>query len=386
MDLRSHLLELIAPITVGDELVPGARLIGASTELGLRLIFDLGGTEIRVEVEPAAPGRRYAAKTERLLFSYRSSGGNSELGLRLCQRVAALAAKREALVLAAIAEDAAAAREREENAARVREVRIERLLEPAGTPSRRHHTLTPYVGCLVGCRFCYAQSRTSLVRRLEELPELPWGSYVDVRVNAAEVLAEELEELPALPIKFCPIVSDPYQAVESRYRITRACLEVLLRARFSRSVLVLTRARLIERDINLLSALEQAYVGASIPTIDDEVRRHFEPRAAAIGERVAMLYRMREAGVRTFAVVQPLLPGPIEALADALAGCVTSVSIDVLHDTFGAARDFEDPRYRMSADPRWQWERAEELIAALTKRGVEIWQGELPPELQASGS
>ena len=56
---------------------------------------------------------------------------------------------------------------------------------------------------------------------------MPWGSYVDVRVNLPDVLARELVDAPPWPIKFCPILSDPYQAVESRYEVTRSCLTVL---------------------------------------------------------------------------------------------------------------------------------------------------------------
>jgi DNA repair photolyase len=112
---------------------------------------------------------------------------------------------------------------------------------------------------------------------------------------------------------------------------------------------VLTRSRLVERDAELLASLPDAWVGASIPTLDDAVRGHFEPRAASIMERFAFLRTLRAAGVKTFAVVQPMLPGPVEAFADALAGAVSSVSIDVLYGVQGAAADFADPSYSRSA-------------------------------------
>jgi DNA repair photolyase len=171
--------------------------------------------------------------------------------------------------------------------------------------------------------------------------------------------------------------------VESRYAVTRSCLEVI-RAAAPRPVLVLTRSRLIERDTELLASLH-AWVGASIPTFDDDVRRHFEPRAASIAERFAMLRALRSAGVETFAVVQPMLPGPVDSLADALAEAVSSASVDVLYGVQGAAADFADASYAAAATDDWQRERAAALIAALERNGVSIWQGDLPPSLTARG-
>ncbi len=146
---------------------------------------------------------------------------------------------------------------------------------------------------------------------------------------------------------------------------------------------MLTRSRLIERDAELLASLP-AWVGASIPTFDDDVRRHFEPRAASIADRFAMLRRLRAAGVETFAVVQPMLPGPVEAFADALAESVSSVSIDVLYGVQGATADFTDASYAAAATDDWQRERAAALTAALERNGVTIWHGDLPPSLTAT--
>jgi DNA repair photolyase len=235
------------------------------------------------------------------------------------------------------------------------------------------------VGCLVGCRFCYAQSRVGEVRRLARLPEAPWGSYVDARVNAPEVLARELESLPAWPIKFCPIVSDPYQPIERRLGLMRACLEALRAAARPRPVMVLTRCRLVERDLDIIAALPRGLVGVSIPTIDDSVRRHFEPRGASIPERLAILETFARAGVETFAVVQPILPGSIPELAEALARLSRSVSIDVLRGTFGAEAEFADPRYEHAQSGAWQRARADELADELRARGAQVWSGELPP-------
>jgi DNA repair photolyase len=385
MDLRQHILELVAPAKLGDEVVPGARLVGASTELGPRLTFDVAGQDVHVEVEPISPTRPSAARSARLMFSYRSGSGeihvDPRLGQALCRAIARIAGPREDRVLDELARAAALAAESRDGSTRIREVKVERLLEPAGPRARRYYTLSPYVGCLIGCRFCYAQSRVGIARDLERLPPVAWGSYVDVRVNAAEVLRKQLAEIAPRPLKFCPIVSDPYQAVEKRYGITRACLEAIRDAPATFPTMVLTRSRLIERDAALLASMPSARGGVSIPTIDDAVRQHFEPRGASVDERLGVLRMLREAGVPTFAVVQPLLPGSIEALADALAETVSSVSIDVLHGVEGAEEEFEAEAYAASRQDEWQMRRAMELEAALEARGVLVWRGELPPDL-----
>lgn len=378
MDVSRRVLELVAPCAVGDELAPRIRLVGVSTDLGPRLSFDVDGQVIHVELSPIAEGRPFAVKTERLHLAYRSSARapiDRAMGMDLCKRVAALVAKNEARALDAVDVDAP-----EAPGTRVREARIERFLEPGEDDGRRFYAANPYVGCLVGCRFCYAQSRTVTARRLLGLVDAPWGSYTEARMNAAEVLDRELDTAAPAPIKLCPIASDAYQPIESRYGITRACLEVLARRKLAFPPLVLTRTTLIARDRELLASIPNAGVGASIPTIDDDVRRHFEPRAASIPERLAMLSSLRSAGVRTYAMVQPMMPGPVEALADALAASVASVSLGVLTSIEGADRDLSGA-YAVVREPEWQLERLVALREALTSRGVATWPGDLPPEL-----
>lgn len=371
VELDDALLALVAPLSLGEAVLPGATLVRASTELGLRLTFEDEGRPLHVELFPAAPPRPHAARTEAFVLAYRVGRGGAPLeparGQALCRAVAERVAANEAGVLAAL---------RAERDAPVREVRGGRLLVPAGSPERPYDTLSPYVGCLIGCRFCYAQERVGVVRSLRGLADRPWGSYVDARVDAPTRLREELASLPLRPVKLCPIVSDPYHAIEARLGLTRACLEVLAEAP-PRQVLVLTRARLVERDLDLFQRMPAVQIGMSVPTIDDAVARWFEPRAARVAERLEVLSALRAAGVRTFAVVQPLLPGELGPLADALARVAETVSLDVLRGEHDAGALFD--AHAEARDPRWQEDRARALEEALRARGVPVWQGELPP-------
>ena len=383
MDLARHILELLAPTEIGGELLEGVRLVDASTELGPRLTFDVHGEDLHVDVATWQPDKPFATRSQHLMFSYRSSGDRlaiePTLAFAVCEAVARRAAANESRVLGKLRQEKTA--ERTHEGARVREVRVSRLLEHAGSARQRYYTLSPYVGCLIGCRFCYAQGRVRVSRQLEGLNEVPWGSYVDVRVNAAEVLARELAERAPAPLKFCPIVSDPYQAVDKRYELTRKCLEVIARAQASFPTFVLTRSRSMERDLDVLATLRDARAGVSLPTIDDAVRKHFEPRASPIPARLSLLEKLRAQGVKTFAVVQPMLPGDVRALADALAERVSSVSIDVLYGVESAESEFATPEFAIARSDDWQRERAEQLRAELRERGVDVWSGELPPDL-----
>jgi DNA repair photolyase len=121
-------------------------------------------------------------------------------------------------------------------------------------------------------------------------------------------------------------------------------------------------------------------VGVSLPTVDEDVRRRFEPRAASVAERLEVLRALRTRGVATFAVIQPMLPGPLDALADAIAAVASSASLDVLHGVYGAGDDFTGAWAEAARDD-WQQARLAATAAALRGRGVAVWGGELPPDL-----
>lgn len=367
LDLRALALDLLRPLRPGDRLASGARWLSVSAESGLRLRFDVEGSVVDVELSPWRPDARYAARSERIVFAYRTEGGRRAVdgrrGARLCAELAAIARGNEG---------ALPPPPDLRSAPRVREVASGPLLQLA--PNGDYFSLSPYVGCLIGCRFCYAQSPLAASRQWAGLPPVPWGSYVDVRVDAPEVLARELDERGPGTLKFCPIVSDPYQAVEARYDLTGRCLDVIAE-RPGWRVLVSTRSKLVLRDLDRFARLD-VQVGVSLPTADDEVRRHFEPRAASVQERVTILRSLRDAGVGTFVIVQPMLPGPLDDLVALVDAHADSVTLDVLRGLCGAAEDFADPRYAHAASPQWQQER----LAALRQRvRVPVWDGELPP-------
>jgi DNA repair photolyase len=164
------------------------------------------------------------------------------------------------------------------------------------------YTVNPYLGCWHGCVYCYARYMTKFSKS-----KCQWGEFVDVKINAPEMLKRELFGLKKGLVSLST-VTDPYQAPERKYRLTRRILEEL--AAYNFSVSILTKSNLILRDIDILKKFERnnLEVGFSITTLDEEVRRHFEPNAPSIKDRINALKQLSEQGIKTWVFIAPILP------------------------------------------------------------------------------
>jgi DNA repair photolyase len=120
-------------------------------------------------------------------------------------------------------------------------------------------------------------------------------------------------------------VCDPYQPLERKYRLTRQCLEILVEGGWP--ITVQTRSPLILRDAEILKQAKDCEVGLSVTTADDAARVLFEPHAPPIQDRVRALDELHRAGIRTYAMIAPILPGA-ESLAETLAGKIDFVILD----------------------------------------------------------
>jgi len=182
------------------------------------------------------------------------------------------------------------------------------------------YCINPYVGCFHGCRYCYA----TFMKRFTGHTE-PWGSFVDIKTNAPEVLHRQLRTAAAGHVLISS-VTDPYQPMEEKYKLTRRCLEVLLP--HQPSVNVLTKSPLILRDLDLLKQFKAITVGFTVGTDNDEIRRVFEPHAPPVEARIQALKTLFEAGLKTYVFIGPLLPMDPEALSDKMNPYVHSLLID----------------------------------------------------------
>jgi DNA repair photolyase len=183
------------------------------------------------------------------------------------------------------------------------------------------YALNPYVGCAHACRYCYVR----LMQRFFGHRGETWGSFVDVKQNAPRLLIKELTRKRKGTVMLAS-ATDPYQPLENRLKITRACLELLADARFP--VSVLTKSALIIRDLDLLKDVDDLSVGITVTTDDERVRRVMEPRASSIPDRLIALEALAGAGLSPHVFIGPILPMDPKALAKRLEPLARLVYFD----------------------------------------------------------
>ncbi|OYU05481.1 MAG: radical SAM protein [Pseudomonas sp. PGPPP1] len=168
-------------------------------------------------------------------------------------------------------------------------------------------SINPYRGCEHGCIYCYARPSHAY---WDMSPGLDFETKLIAKSNAADVLEQQLSK----PGYVCAPINlgsntDPYQPIEREYTITRQTLEVLLRYRHP--VTIITKGSLILRDLDLLTELAKQRLVAvmiSLTSLDDELKRILEPRAAAPKARLRAIRVMREAGIPVGVLCSPMIP------------------------------------------------------------------------------
>jgi len=226
---------------------------------------------------------------------------------------------------------------------RFHEVRARSVLNrvPSG-PYGFNWTVNPYRGCSHACVYCFARPTHTYLgfdagRDFER--------EIVVKVNAPEVVRAELarpswrNELVALGTN-----TDPYQWVESKYRLTRGVLEALQEA--GTPVSVLTKSPLVLSDLPLFERMNRDHpvrVNLSVPTVDEEAWRSTEPHTPSPRARLEAVAELRRRGISSGVLIAPIMPGindrpeqlePIlEAAADAGADFVTPIALNLRKET-----------------------------------------------------
>ncbi|MEE9400177.1 MAG: radical SAM protein [Dehalococcoidales bacterium] len=218
------------------------------------------------------------------------------------------------------------------------------------------YTINPYTGCQHACTYCYARFMKRFTAHKE-----PWGQFVDVKINAPDLLLREVKRKPAGRV-WISGVCDPYQPIERKYKLTRKCLEILIQHDWP--ITIQTRSALVLRDLELLRRSPDVEVGITVTTADDKIRRLFEPHASPIKERIGVLGELRLAGIRTFVMIAPMLPGA-EALVNILDGKVDYVLIDRMNYHYA---DWVYRKYQLES-PSLSL-KSQELCSGFEKRGI----------------
>jgi DNA repair photolyase len=223
------------------------------------------------------------------------------------------------------------------------------------------YTVNPYIGCQHRCTYCYARFMKRFTGHRE-----PWGEFVDVKINAPDLLRKEINRKPPGRV-WISGVCDPYQPLEKKYELTRKCLEILVGCGWP--ITVQTKSPLVLRDIDLFTRNANIEVGLSIATADDEIRKLFEPNAPSIKERVKAIGELHQAGIRTYVMIAPMLPGA-EGLPAQLSGNVDYVLVDRMNYHYG---DWVYRKHNLENAMGYGFfhSKGKELASAFAEQGIE---------------
>ncbi len=223
------------------------------------------------------------------------------------------------------------------------------------------YCVNPYTGCQFACRYCYASLFMSRYTGHSE----PWGEYVDLKINAPELLRKQLVRAKPGTV-WISSVTDPYQPLEAKHELTRRCLKELLARQFPMNIQ--TKSDLVLRDLDLIEQFEDVAVGFTVPTEDEAISRLFEPHAPAPGRRIAALEKIHARGIETFAFIGPILPGNPEKLVAELDGKVDNILLDKMNYISSIRSFYEEHGLEDSTTPRFFREQKSRLVAELKRR------------------
>ena len=181
----------------------------------------------------------------------------------------------------------------------IKEFKARSILNPSKLSC--DYVVNPYVGCSHGCIYCYA----GFMKRFTNHPE-PWGEFVDVKVNAAELVPRLTFKYENKSVLFSS-VTDCYQPLEGKYRLMPNLLKAILP--LNMQVDILTKSNLVLRDIELLKRFKHIKVGVSLSTLSEKIQKEVEPGAVSPQKRIEAVKVIHNAGLSNFIFISPILPG-----------------------------------------------------------------------------
>jgi len=182
---------------------------------------------------------------------------------------------------------------------KIKEVRASSIITKSNLPDA-DYVINPYVGCMHSCIYCYARFMKRFTGHTE-----PWGKFVDVKVNAPDLIPIKTSKYKRKSI-FLASVTDAYLPLERKYQITRKILEKLIP--LQPNLGVQTKSDLVLRDVDLFKQFKKGEVGFTITTLDDNLRKEIEPFTSTVQSRIKALQKLKEAGIRSYVFIGPILP------------------------------------------------------------------------------
>ncbi|MAE13099.1 hypothetical protein CMO92_00910 [Candidatus Woesearchaeota archaeon] len=183
---------------------------------------------------------------------------------------------------------------------KIQHLQAKSILNPSRLPGITY-AINPYTGCQHACIYCYADFMKRYTGHLEA-----WGNFVDIKVNAVELLEQELQNKPKGLILLSS-VTDPYQPLELKEGKTRSILKFLLKHQYP--VSILTKSDLVLRDLDLIEAFDDIEIGISITTLNETHRKTFEPCTITTQRRIEALKELKQKTIPSYTFIGPILPG-----------------------------------------------------------------------------
>ncbi|KKM71777.1 hypothetical protein LCGC14_1427230 [marine sediment metagenome] len=161
------------------------------------------------------------------------------------------------------------------------------------------YVINPYTGCQHGCIYCYAEFMIRFTNHKGE----KWGEFLDIKQFEFDKIRPQRYNGKRILLSS---VTDPYLPLEKKYRNTRKILEKLVGT--SAEVVVLTKSKLVVRDIDLFKKFKNIEVGISISTLNEEFAQILERGASKPSERFAALKEIYKSGIQTYIFISPFFP------------------------------------------------------------------------------
>lgn len=239
------------------------------------------------------------------------------------------------------------------------------------------YVVNPYTGCSFGCHYCYA----SFSGRFAGENEMEWGEYVRVKANALDLVYPEVRRLLASgrgdKTIMISSVTDPYQPLEARYRLTQGILNALVELRWPGRISLLTKSPLVARDLDVIRRLVNPEVGITVTAADNALARRYEAKAPLVRSRLRILAAVVASDIPAYAFVGPLLPDVLRDPA-ALASIFGRLSTIGVNDVY-----IEELNTKSRLIRRISGQLTAADLAALKPAGYQALMAEALPTLDA---
>lgn len=159
------------------------------------------------------------------------------------------------------------------------------------------YVINPYVGSPNKCLYCYAAYMSSFSKHSEE-----WGEFIDIKRTNKRINIFKIKNKKVM----VSTVTDPYNSYEEKYGTTRMIMEQLVKS--EAFITVVTKSKLVLRDIDLFKKMKHVEVAISISTLDEHLKRKIEPHSSSLEERLETLKKLKQNGIRTIVFVSPIIP------------------------------------------------------------------------------